>query len=326
MQLPPVIEIYIMCTMFGTLALLASAVLGGFAHAHGAHGHSPAGHGQGHALGHGHAAGHGHSLTAHAHIGGHGHSATTHASPAGAHGARGGPQAGHALRGGGQARSAAPAAHTAGGHAQGRISAGARSGAQTNAAAGQTGTAEGNAVVPATSTTTVLSSPDESAIAKVLVLINPTTISSFAVWFGATGLIMWRLLPFLDPALSLPVALTGGVLATRATLTVIGALASRLHQSGSFSQESLIGLQAEITVPVNAGRTGELTCIAGGPRYTLSARALNPEAAFRRGALVIIADVKDDVAYIEPWPDDFAITVEDSQTLTAAPPQQQEQG
>jgi hypothetical protein len=147
---------------------------------------------------------------------------------------------------------------------------------------------------------------EEDSGAKILFLFNPTTVSSFTLWFGVAGILVCRALPFLDARLSLPVAAVCGILGTQATVKLLGTIAGRLFASGSFSQESLIGLQAEVTVPVNAGRTGEITCVAGGPRYTCPARTLNSAASFKRGALVIISDVRDDVAFIEPWPDDFA--------------------
>lgn len=141
-------------------------------------------------------------------------------------------------------------------------------------------------------------------LAVFLTLINPTTLSAFCVWFGVFGLFAWRLLPFLPVTFTLPIAIAAGLLGTKLTLYLMGAVVNRMFSSASFQQDTLIGAEAEVTVSIDAIRTGEITCLARGPRYSLSARSLRPEDTFKRGARVIISDIRSDIAYVERWPED----------------------
>jgi hypothetical protein len=182
---------------------------------------------------------------------------------------------------------------------------------------------EPNSTVPVAAAANQMSghSRQEETAVFLLMLFNPTTLSAFTLWFGACGLFAWRLLQFLPIQFTVPIALAGGFFGTMLTLHLMGVLARSLSSSSSFSQASLIGLQAEVTVPVQAGKTGEITCVAGGPRYTCSARTLQSDTIFKRGAQVIICDMRDDIAYVEPWPDNLeSFEPLDSQELLLDPP------
>jgi hypothetical protein len=140
----------------------------------------------------------------------------------------------------------------------------------------------------------------------ILTWLNPNTIAAFATWFGAIGIILWRTLPI--PILwTLPIALIGGVFGAKLTLNFVGFLGSRMYESGTFSTQDVIGLQAEVTVPVSDQGMGEVVYVKGGRRDTASARVNKPEISLARGTMAIICDIRDDVAYVEPW-SDFALT------------------
>ncbi len=138
-------------------------------------------------------------------------------------------------------------------------------------------------------------------IATTLLLwCNPATIAVFATWFGATGIFLWCLLPL--PILwTLPLAIVGGLAGAQVTLNFIGWLATRMYASGTFSIQDAIGLEAEVTVPLSAQGLGEIIYVHGGVRYTAPARMSSPEALLSRGARAIICDIRDDIAYVEPW-------------------------
>lgn len=282
MPFPIIAEIYTFCAVVGALVLAVSAMLGGMGQGHSAHaGHSIGGHGAGHGIGGhgagnaaGHAIGHGAGHTG-AHTGGH-----TGAHTGGHAGAHTGGHTG---------------AHT-GAHAGAHGSAGGTTGHSGSA----TNEPNTTGIVPATSRLPAVGRDTDQQLLKFVTLVNPTTISSFGLWFGAVGLFAWRLLP-LPIEFTLPIALLAGLVGTKFTMWLMGMLVSKLYASGTFTGQSIIGSKAEVTVAVENGKLGEVTCIAGGSRLTSSARAVDAAQSFKRGAAVIIADVRDDVAYVEPW-------------------------
>jgi hypothetical protein len=142
----------------------------------------------------------------------------------------------------------------------------------------------------------------------LLTWLNPNTIAAFATWFGSIGLILWR--GFSLPLFStLPLAIIGGALGAKFMLAFVGLIGSKMYQSHTFTQQDVIGLQAEVTVPVTNQGTGEVVYVVGGTRHTSSAKPNKPEVHLPRGAKAIICDVRDDVAYIEPWgEDELALT------------------
>ncbi|HEY9790473.1 MAG TPA: hypothetical protein V6D22_08745 [Candidatus Obscuribacterales bacterium] len=289
--MPLVAEIYILCAVGGAFVLVISALMGFVGHAHVGHGgHGGAGHaGLGHSTGGHGAVGHGagHAAAGHGaigHAGGHtaAHGAAGHA---GAHGS-----AGHA------SSHAAPAhgtsGHAAGAHGSGQASA-AHSGAGTEPELMSLATAH---VHP--------HGKNQDRIIVLITLFNPSTVAAFAAWFGACGLFAWRLFPALPVEYTLVIAVVAGLLGTKFILHMMSTMSSRMYSSASFSKDSLIGYEAEVTVSLQAGRTGEIACIARGPSYTISARCLLPEGSFKRGDRVIISDIRDDIAYVERWPED----------------------
>lgn len=145
----------------------------------------------------------------------------------------------------------------------------------------------------------------------LLTWLNPNTIAAFATWFGAIGIILWRLVP-VPIAYTLPAAIIGGYLGAKMMLNMVAYIGTRMYQSHTFTQDDVVGLQAEVTVPVGSQGLGEVVYVVGGCRYTASARANKPELSLARGSKAIICDIRDDIAYIEPWTEDLALTAEES--------------
>jgi hypothetical protein len=104
--------------------------------------------------------------------------------------------------------------------------------------------------------------------------------------------------------MSWPFAIVGGIGGAKMTMNMVSWLTRRLFESHTFSNDDVIGLEAEVSVPVTATGMGEVMYVKGGRRYTSSARATKSDASFGRGAKTIICDIRDDVAYIEAWQED----------------------
>lgn len=289
MSLPLIAQIYCLCAGIGCLTVLVSALSG--AMHQGAHG--------GHVHGHGHT---GHSGHVGANHTGHtGHAGQGHASQ----GHQAGAHQGHAAKIGqhhGQGHGSSGSQHSAQGH--GAQNHGAQShGAQHHGQAESDLTNTGGLIRVKGHETHLSIEEDAPGLGiALLTYLNPNTIACFATWFGAVGIMLWRLTP-LPLLFTLPLAIVGGTIGAKFMLWMVGSIGSKMYQSHTFTHDDIIGLPAEVSVPVQGTGMGEIVYVVGGTRHTLSARVNTPELVIARGTRAIICDVRDDVAYIEPWTD-----------------------
>ncbi len=136
----------------------------------------------------------------------------------------------------------------------------------------------------------------------LLTLLNPMTLAIFLAFFGLTGLLVLRLLPFFGVLSCIPAALIAFVITGR----LLNLFAWLLLKAGASSEgriENLIGQMGQVTVPIKEGRTGEIACVMGSKRYNYPARAKTKEDAFAVASFVMVSDLKGGVAYVEPWTD-----------------------
>jgi membrane protein implicated in regulation of membrane protease activity len=143
------------------------------------------------------------------------------------------------------------------------------------------------------------------------------TVASFLAFFGFTGMIVYSHLAALGALTIIPSALAAVVL-TRFTLNIMSLVLNRLEGRGVASMSDLVGLMGTVTISIEPGLTGQITYSVEGKRERCPARSLTGEATFRRGTRVMIAEVRDRVAYVEPWTDAFLLESE-SDSLFAPP-------
>lgn len=279
MDIPLLAQIYVGCAGLGTLFLLTCAFMG----AHGT--------GHGHIGAHGGGAGHSGSAGGHGHIGHGGGHAGGHAGHAGGHSGHGG---GHTT---GQAATGQASGH---GHASGHGQEGAHS--QTSGHQAQTFNRAPNLVPADTSRSSALTRKPDLGVA-ILTMLNPTSFASFFAWFGIAGVLLWHYLPILPLGMTIPVATACGVFFTKLTLDGLGWVTNRMFSSVNFTDASVIGHTGEVTVVIPTARIGEIMVMAGGTRETYSARSKIDCPDLKRGASVIIVDLEDGVALVEPWAD-----------------------
>lgn len=136
----------------------------------------------------------------------------------------------------------------------------------------------------------------------LLTFLSPMTLSVFLAFFGLTGFVVIKLLPWLG-LLTLVPAIVVAALVTQTMLRVFSWLLRSTDVSTVARMSEVIGQMAHISVPIKEGRTGEIVCEMGSKRYNFSAKALNSQQTFTSGARVIIADMRDGVAFVEPWDD-----------------------
>lgn len=142
----------------------------------------------------------------------------------------------------------------------------------------------------------------------LLTALSPMTIAVFLAFFGISGLILAELLPFLGPLTWVPAVMIS-LLVTGQVLRLLRWMILKMHVTSLVKVNELIGHSAEVLTPIQQGRTGEVTYVVGSTRLQAAAKPAKPGMEFKRGAKVMISDIRDTIFYVEPWED---ILLEDS--------------
>lgn len=303
--LPLINQIYIVCASIGSLFLIACAFMG----AHHAGGHGGAGgHAGGHVGGGGHT-GIGHGGAGHSGIGQTGtggHAAIAHSGTAGHTSIGHSGASGHVQIGDGGS-----AAHH--GVGQGAHASSAHSGASGGTHTGTGGTDTGvNELVQSAqlqAKTGPFHAPTREEerggpLEAILSALNPTIITTFLAFFGLTGVFFVSSFPALG-YITLAPALIGGFIAVKIVTTIMNAAFARMYSSSAATEYDVLGHMAEVTVPIPAGRTGEVTYIVASKRYASPAKAKSPELEIKRGTKVFVCENKPDHVIVDLWTDTF---------------------
>lgn len=80
-------------------------------------------------------------------------------------------------------------------------------------------------------------------------------------------------------------------------------MANKLQSNGSiFKLEDARGLNAEVSLSIPPGETGEIVVILGQTRKHYPARAVDSSKEFRRGSKVVIKDIAVSTMYVDEVP------------------------
>ena len=255
---------------------------------------TPIGHAGGHAIGHSGGA-------AHSAGGAAGHGAGSGAG----HGA--GQQGGHAV-----GKAVGDGINHALGHSLGHMVGGHSSGVAGHAAGGGAGgNAQGSGVQGMSGSTHAITGTMRTTKERlnlwelVLAVLNLMRVASFAFFFGLTGYLCITKFPWLGFLTLIP-ALVAGYIGSNLILYTFGYLYQKMQVSSLAIVENMVGQLGEVTVPVPAGRIGAITYVIESKRYSSSARAVNPTHALKKGDKIMIAEIRDSVAYVEPWNEDLS--------------------
>lgn len=124
----------------------------------------------------------------------------------------------------------------------------------------------------------------------------------FLAGFGATGFLLESFTAASTGVAALWAVVTGLLAALAAAAIYWGV---RSTESGMVPEghDHLVGLPAQVVIPVIESRRGKVRVISGGREVELLARLYGPEDAdCPRGATVVIVDVVGDTALITPAP------------------------
>lgn len=132
--------------------------------------------------------------------------------------------------------------------------------------------------------------------------LSVRTLVYFLAGFGATGTLLELFTDASSPA-ALAWAIVVGIAGAIAAAAVYGYL--RASESGAVSRDNdyLVGLPAEVVLPVVPGRRGKVRLLTSGREVQLLARLHGADdPACERGATVVIVDVDGDTALVAPAP------------------------
>lgn len=77
-------------------------------------------------------------------------------------------------------------------------------------------------------------------------------------------------------------------------------LVDRMHSPGrDFDRAQLIGVTAEVTIPIRRGQVGEVMVPLGRTLQNYSARSIRPDLDFSKGSRVKIAEVGTSMVFVD---------------------------
>jgi hypothetical protein len=140
-------------------------------------------------------------------------------------------------------------------------------------------------------------------------ILNPMSIAMSIFLFGASGLVILNYFPNMTKDSLIPAGFAALVL-TMLFQNLLGMFAAKVENSALHILDDAIGSIGEITVPIPQGKTGEVMFVLGEGRKNYSAKCLNADKDIKRGTKVVIIDLEDSLALVEPC-DDIYIDTDD---------------
>ncbi len=135
--------------------------------------------------------------------------------------------------------------------------------------------------------------------------LSPVTICMFITAFGGVGIVGKRLLK-LETLEHVGLASVSGFVVAAATFYLFNTLFQMTQSSSAPRQLEIVGLEAEVTVPIPKDGIGQIAYVLRGSRYTAPAKGLNGEPYRTHEAVVVRRIVGGTllVATLEAAPDE----------------------
>ncbi len=128
--------------------------------------------------------------------------------------------------------------------------------------------------------------------------LSPITIATFITTFGGIGVLCLQFFG-IDPRLSLLLATAGGLLVSAVMFLLYSQILVRAQASSEVRQGEILGLQAEVTVPIGETSPGQVTYVTKSGRMSSMARAVDGRA-IPRGQFVQIVRMVGQMALVKP--------------------------
>jgi len=129
---------------------------------------------------------------------------------------------------------------------------------------------------------------------QVLAVLRLRLFFFFAFFFGLAGLLGSLLM---GPGAALFTALGSGAVCALLGDWLLGSL-SRSSADSSLASDDLIGLEAEVSVPIATGGTGKISATVQGRTIELLARQADAQGPLNPGDKVLVLEVDDGVAVV----------------------------
>ena len=125
---------------------------------------------------------------------------------------------------------------------------------------------------------------------------SPLVIAFYLTCFGATGILLQRS-GNLSFGITLPIAAFSGFMLAWLLILFFNRVLGRMQSSSEVRRATLVGQDAEVTVPISATGIGEIAFVAMGSRYTAPARS-DDQTAIPRFSSVRIARIVGDIYFV----------------------------
>ena len=130
---------------------------------------------------------------------------------------------------------------------------------------------------------------------RVLAVLRLRLFFFFAFFFGLAGILGSLLMA---PSAALFTALGTGVVCAFLGDWILSRLSISTADS-SLEGDDLIGLEAEVTVPIATGSTGKISATVQGRTIELLARRADAQGPLNPGTRVLVLEIRDGVAIVD---------------------------
>jgi membrane protein implicated in regulation of membrane protease activity len=128
--------------------------------------------------------------------------------------------------------------------------------------------------------------------------LSPITVATFITTFGGVGVLTTSVFG-LDPRLGLLLAVASALGTAGIMYLVVSQFLVRSQASSEMHRSELLGMQAEVTVPIGETSTGQVTYVTKSGRMSSMARSIDG-SAIPRGQFVTIVRIIGPQVLVKP--------------------------
>ncbi len=132
--------------------------------------------------------------------------------------------------------------------------------------------------------------------------LSPMRIALWLTFFGFSGFFIEHFLPLLSLLTLIPAILIA-ILSAKLFNNFICWTIDSLQSPTMHSQDDLIGTIAEVNLPMTDNQIGEIVYMVDSGRINCAAKPAKPGLVFKRGTKVMIVEIKNHIALVEPVTD-----------------------
>jgi len=136
----------------------------------------------------------------------------------------------------------------------------------------------------------------------IISLLSPMRIAIWLTFFGLSGFFIERLLPWLSFLSLIPAFIIAFLCAQVFSFLICWAMEA-MQSPALHNVDDLIGTIAEVNTPMTNNQLGEIVYMIDSVRANCAARPVTEGLEIKRGQRVMIVDMKEHIALVEPVTD-----------------------